>query len=140
MSEIDDTRDRVYQLENLVFELPNLMNVRLDGIESHIRTFRLTVDNSTARLAQVEKAMGFVQVEMRDLRINVMIQVRLQNERLADVESQLKTHGERLDRVEQRLNGVEQRLDRVEQHLVGVEQRLGTIETLLRSIAKKLDV
>ena len=126
MAEIDDTRDRVYQLENLVFELPNLMNVRLDGIESHIRTFRLTVDNSTARLAQVEKAMGFVQVEMRDLRINVMIQVRLQNERLAQVESQLKTHGERLDRVEQRLDGV--------------ERRLGSIETLLQSIAMKLDV
>ena len=123
MAAIDD---RMLQLENFVYELPSLMNARLDGLEGHIRAFRMSFEDHGARLGRVEKILGKLQAQVRDLRNGVMAQLKGQDDRLAAIDGRLGT-------LEESVAKLDGRQDRI-------EQRLGSIEGLLGAIAAKLDV
>ena len=147
MPEIDNLQDRVLQIENLVFDLPNLMNSRLDGVEGHIRAMRLAFEDTGARLGRIEKIQGLLQADVRDLRNGVTLQLRLQHEQTTALADEVRAQGERLARVEGRLDGVESRLDRVESRLDrvesrldGVERQLASMSVVLNAVAAKLDV
>lgn len=92
-----DTMDkRVTELENLVWEIPNLLNTRFARFEAAL------ADN-TARIASVERAMTTLQTDVRDLR--------------GGVTRQLVEQGRRLGAMEQRLGAIEQKLEEVLQRL-----------------------
>jgi hypothetical protein len=92
-----DTFDkRVTDLENPVWEIPNLLNTRFARFEAAL------ADN-TARVASVERAMTVLQTDLRDLR--------------GGVTRQLVEQDGRLGGIEQRLGGVEQKLEEVLQRL-----------------------
>ena len=112
MPDLDDIPNRLHQLENIVFDIPNILNIRLDA-------FKSMIDANGSRLGQIEKTLGMLQTDVRDMRSGVTFQLRLQMDDLARFAVQLKTQDERLG---------------------GVEQRLERIEGLLGAIAAKLDI
>jgi chromosome segregation ATPase len=143
---VTDIADRILQLENLVFELPGLMNSRLDGLEGHIRAFRMSFEDTGGRLNRIEKIIGLLQADVRDLRGGVTAQLKAQDERLAGVTAQLKAQDERLAGVtaqlkaqDERLAGFEARIAACEQSIAELTRQQVRVEQKLATVADGLD-
>jgi hypothetical protein len=78
----DTLEKRVTDVENLVWEIPNLLNTRFARFEAAL------ADN-TARLASLERTISAALIDVRDLRGGVTRQLVAQDERLASVETKL---------------------------------------------------
>lgn len=78
----DIIEKRVTDVENLVWEIPSLLNTRFARFETAL------ADN-TARLASLERTIASMLTDVRDLRGGVTRQLVAQDQRLASIEAQL---------------------------------------------------
>lgn len=78
----DTLEKRVTDVENLVWEIPNLLNTRFTRFEAAL------ADN-TARLTSLERTITSVLTDVRDLRGGVTRQLVEQDKRLAAMEGRL---------------------------------------------------
>lgn len=78
----DTIEKRIADVENLVWEIPNILNTRFARFEAAL------ADN-TARLASLERQMAAMQTDMRDLRGGVTRQLVAQDERLGAIEAKM---------------------------------------------------
>lgn len=86
----DTVEKRLSDVENLVWDIPNILNTRFARFEAAL------ADNTT-RLASLERTIASLQTDMRDLRGGVTRQLIEQDRRLADI-------GGKLDAILQRLS------------------------------------
>jgi len=89
MSDLLDKR--VTELETLVWDVPNLLNVRFARFETELASLRTAISDNTGRLTAIERAMFMIQTDMRDLRGGVTRQLIAQDERIASVQAELAT-------------------------------------------------
>ena len=85
----DTIEKRVADVENLVWDIPNLLNTRFARFEAAL------ADN-TARLVSIERTLSSALTDVRDLRGGVTRQLVEQDKRLADIEGKLDTILQRL--------------------------------------------
>ncbi len=78
--------ERVIDLESIYSDMPQLLNLRFNTIKSGL-------EEIAGRVAALEKQQSMLTTDVRDLRNGMMIQFRLQNEKI--------------DRIDQRLSNVE---------------------------------
>jgi len=78
----DTLEKRVTDIENLVWDIPNVLNARLARLEAALA-------DTTARLASLERTMTTVLTDLRDLRGGVTRQLVAQDQQLADIVGKL---------------------------------------------------
>jgi len=78
----DTIEKRIADVENLVWEIPNILNTRFARFEAAL------ADN-TVRLANLERQISAMQTDVRDLRGGVTRQLVAQDERLSAMQEQL---------------------------------------------------
>lgn len=93
-------------VETLVWEIPNLLNIRFARIETTLVEF-------SGRLVAVERAISMLQADMRDLRGGVTRQLVEQDRRLRDIETRLNQLEARFDGMDARFNGMEDMLKQI---------------------------
>jgi len=94
----DTFEQRIKDLEDLMFDLPNILNLRLESLgASH--------SEITARLGLIDKQGGMIQRDMRDLRGGVTRQLVEQDKRLSAIETRLAVIDGKLDAILARLPG-----------------------------------
>ena len=80
---------RVHELETLVWEIPNILNLRFDRFDGESRAMRTAVDDNTSRLILLERSLGLMQIDMRDLRGGVTQMLIAQDRTIADLKSKV---------------------------------------------------
>lgn len=87
----DDVSDllekRVGEVETLVWEIPNLLNVRFQRFETELASLRGAIVDNTTRLQAIERAMTMLQTGMRDLRGGVTRQLIAQDQRISEMKA-----------------------------------------------------
>jgi chromosome segregation ATPase len=117
-----DTFDkRVGELETLVWEIPNLLNVRFARFETEFISVRGAIADNTTRLASLERTMTALQTDMRDLRGGVTRQLVEQDRRLGTIEKQLEEQDRRLGAIEQQLAAQDRRLAAMESDVAAIK-------------------
>ena len=94
---------RLADLENLVWETPNLVNTRFERFDSEFASLRNAIVDNTLRLKALERALILMQADMRDLRSGVTRQLVEQDKRLGSMEGKLSHMDGKLDEILQRL-------------------------------------
>ena len=90
-------------VENLLWELPNLLNTRFTRFDAELSALRVAISDNTKRVESLERTMTLIQTDMRDLRGGVTRQLVEQDKRLAVIET-------KIDRLEAKIEEVLQRL------------------------------
>ena len=78
----DTFEQRIKDLEDLMTDLPSLLNLRLEGLTA-------AQSEMSARLALVDKQLGMIQRDLRDLRGGVTRQLVEQDKLLKDILARL---------------------------------------------------
>lgn len=130
---------RVADIETLVWEIPNLLNLRFARFETAI------ADNAS-RTAALERVMVGLQSDVRDLRGAVTRQLVEHDRRLNAIEQKLADQARLLNAQDARMSAMEQTLADQDRHLGAMEQtltdqgrHLGAIEQKLADQDQKLD-
>lgn len=108
---------RLADLENLVWETPNLVNTRFERFDSEFASLRNAIVDNTLRLKALERALILMQADMRDLRSGVTRQLVEQDKRLAGIEQQLSGQDKRLGAMDGKLAHIDGKLDEILQRL-----------------------
>ena len=90
-------------VENLLWELPNLLNTRFTRFDAELSALRVAISDNTKRVESLERTMTLIQTDMRDMRGGVTRQLVEQDKRLAVIET-------KIDRLEAKIEEVLQRL------------------------------
>ena len=136
---MDDVLDkRMDQLENMVWEFPTMINTRFARFDTEFTSIRNALVDNTTRIVGLERAVGMLQVDVRDMRSGVTRQLMEQDKRLAAMEDRLSGVEGQLSGVEGQLSGVEGRLSGVEGRLSGVEGRLSGVEGRLSGVESEM--
>ena len=98
------------EMETLVWETPQLINIRFERFDSEFASMRDAIVDNTLRLKALERAMMLIQADMRDLRSGVTPQLVEQDKRRAGLEQKVGEIEHRLDGQDKRLGGIEQTL------------------------------
>jgi hypothetical protein len=114
----DVLEQQVKDIEDLIADIPHMLNLRLEGITA-------AQNETSARIALLDKQMSMVLRDLRDLRGGVTRQLVAQDERLSKMESHL---GERLGGMESHLG----------ERLGKMESQLGAIEVTLQEVVRRL--
>ena len=101
---------RLTERETLVWETPQLINIRFERFDSEFASMRNAIVDNTLRLKALERAMVLIQADMRDLRSGVTRQLVEQDKRLAGIEQQLGGQDKQLAGIEQMLAEILRRL------------------------------
>lgn len=112
---VDTIDKRLGDLEAIVTDLPELLNLRLERIDVALRDNAARFDEMSGRMNLLDKQMGMLIRDLRDMRGGVTRQLVEQDKRLATME--------------QRLDALEQRFGAIEQRFSALEQRFGAMET-----------
>lgn len=117
---MSDVEKRLNELESLVWDLPNLIDLRLGRVES-------SYAEVSGRLSRIDRTLVVLQTDMRDLRGGVTRQLVAQDARLARME-------ERIARMEARIERMEERIERMEGPLVGIEKQMVELKSELSGL------
>ena len=122
---------RVADPEALIADLPDLLNIRFERVNA-------TLSEHTARFNLMDKQMGMLVRDMRDLRGGVTRQLVEQDKRVGGIEQKLDEQDRRLGGIEQKLGEQDRRLSAIEQKLEGQDRRLDAIEQQLGEVLSRL--
>lgn len=85
----DTLEKRVGDLEALVGDIPEMINLRLERIDSVLQAHTARFDEMAGRLNLLDRQMGMITRDMRDMRGGVTRQLVEQDNRLASIERKL---------------------------------------------------
>ena len=85
----DTIEKRVLDLENLMSEIPEILNLRNERFENAMRENTSRFDEMGGRLNLLDRQMGMMVRDMRELRGAVTRQLIAQDERLAKIEGEV---------------------------------------------------
>ena len=116
---------RIKDIEELVFDIPHLLEARLNVVTVSYQEMAATLSSlprqmsaaneaASARINMLERQMAQMLREMRDLR--------------GGVTAQMAIHGRSVEALEQRVGALEQRFGALEQRFGALEQRFGALE------------
>ncbi len=120
-----DFEQRVKDMEDLIADIPHLVTLRMETLVAVQR-------ETSGRLDHLDRQIGVLMRDIRDMRGGVTRMLVEQDKRLA-------RHDDRFTALEDRLTGVEVRLTGVEVRLTGVEDRLTGVEAKVDDMNGKLD-
>ena len=83
----DTLDDRVSNLEIMMSELPQIMNLRQERLENHMRDNAARFDEMGGRLNLLDRQMGMLVRDVRDLRGGVTRQLIAQDERISELKT-----------------------------------------------------
>ncbi len=150
----DMSEKRVGDMESLVWEIPNILNLRFERFQTEHAFFRKAIEDNTDRLKSIERIMMLVQADMRDRRSGVTRQLVAQDETIralvkrvealdGEVNRQFATIDQRLKALEvgqtaleRRQAALEKGLDALEKGLHALEKRQAALEEGLEALAK----
>ena len=85
---------RLTDIETIVWEFPNLINTRFERFDVETASLqrgqdslRLAISDLTARVVQVERILGALQIDMRDMRAGITRHMLSQSKRMDAVEA-----------------------------------------------------
>jgi chromosome segregation ATPase len=125
--------ERVQSLETIYTDIPYIMNLRFERINAQW-------DEVSGRLGLLDKQVGMLMRDMRDIRGGVTRILVEQEKRLNGIDARLDGIERRLDGLERRLGEVETRQGSLEQRMGTLEQKLGALEVLHTATNTKLDL
>ena len=108
---------RVSEIETLVWEIPNLLNIRFARFETEVASLRGAIVDNTGRLVSMERAMSMLQIDMRDLRGGVTRQLVAQDERIAELGQQFKELRTEFGGMKSDIGGIKQTLEEIVRRL-----------------------
>ena len=126
---MSDVEKRLNELESLVWDLPNLIDLRLGRVES-------SYVEVSGRLSRIDRTLVVLQTDMRDLRGGVTRQLVAQDARLARMEERIEHIEERIERMEGPLVGIEKQMAEFKSELSGLKE---STSAMLAAILAKLD-
>lgn len=136
---------RVAEVETLVWEIPNLMNLRFGRYETELSSMRTAIVDNTGRLVAVERAMIMIQTDMRDLRGGVTRQLIAQDQRLADLEQGLLAMRGDVAGIKDDIAGTKSDTEDIKSEIAGTKSEIGglsgrvaTLETEIRGIKTEI--
>ncbi len=127
-----DFEQRVKDMEDLIADIPHLVTLRMETLVAVQR-------ETSGRLDHLDRQIGVLMRDIRDMRGGVTRMLVEQDKRLARHDDRFTALEDRLTGVEVRLTGVEVRLTGVEVRLTGVEDRLTGVEAKVDDMNGKLD-
>ena len=136
----DVIEKRVTDIETLVWDIPNLLNLRFTRFETEVASLRGAIADNTSRVASVERAMTAMQVDMRDLRGGVTRQLVEQDRVLVAMGVTLKDQDRRLDAMGTSLKEQDRVLDAMGTSLKEQDRVLDAMGTSLKVQDRRLDV
>ena len=116
---------KIADIESLAFSFGDMLNTRVGRFDAEFTDIR-------SRFSYLDRAIGMLQTDVRDLRSGVTHQLRGQDDRLRAIE-------QRLEAVESGQRTIEQRLEAVESGQQVIAGRFAPIESKLDRILQKLD-
>jgi uncharacterized coiled-coil protein SlyX len=120
----DVIEKRVTDIETLVWDIPNLLNLRFTRFETEVASLRGAIADNTSRVASVERAMAAMQIDMRDLRGGVTRQLVEQDRVLNAMGTSLKEQDGVLATMGTSLKEQDRVLDVIVKKLDDILQRL----------------
>lgn len=143
----DMSEKRVGDMESLVWEIPNILNLRFERFQTEHAFFRKAIEDNTDRLKSIERIMMLVQADMRDRRSGVTRQLVAQDETIralvkrvealdGEVNRQFATIDQRLKALEVGQTALERRQAALEKGLDALEKRQAGLEEGLEALAK----
>ncbi len=126
---MSDVEKRLNELESLVWDLPNLIDLRLGRVES-------SYAEVSGRLSRIDRTLVVLQTDMRDLRGGVTRQLVAQDARLARMEERIERMEERIERMEGPLVGIEKQMVELKSELSGLKE---STSAMLAAILAKLE-
>jgi archaellum component FlaC len=116
---------RVTEVETLVWEIPNLLNVRFARFETEIASLRGAIVDNTGRLAAMERAMTMVQTDMRDLRGGVTRQLVAQDARIGEIAQQVADVKTEIGGVRAEIGGMRAEIGGMKADIGGMKAEIG---------------
>lgn len=126
---MSDVEKRLNELESLVWDLPNLIDLRLGRVES-------SYAEVSGRLSRIDRTLVVLQTDMRDLRGGVTRQLVAQDARLARMEERIARMEARIERMEGPLVGIEKQMVELKSELSGLKE---STSAMLAAILAKLE-
>ena len=129
----DIIEKRVGDIESLVWEIPNILNLRFERFQTEHAFFRKAIEDNTDRLKAIERIIALVQADMRDLRGGVTHQLVAQDETIRDLVKRLDAlEGE----VKRQFATIDQRLKALEMGQAALEKRQAALAKGQDALAK----
>jgi len=120
-----ELEQRVKDMEDLIADIPHLVTLRMETLVAAQR-------ETSGRLDHLDRQIGVLMRDVRDMRGGVTRMLVEQDKRLA-------RHDERFTALEDRLTGVEGRLTGVEGRLTSVEAKVDDMNGKLDRIITRLN-
>ena len=132
---VDTIEKRVSDLEALLADLPELVNLRLERFDNAVRDNTARFDEMAGRLNLLDKQMGMLLRDMRDLRGGVTRQLVEQDKVIRSLDERVGKLEERVARLE---SLVAELRSLIEERMGSLETKFGTFEEMLKEILKRL--
>lgn len=121
---VGEVERRLGNIEDLIVDLPQVMNLRLETIVAAQR-------ETSGRMNLMEQQLAMLSRDVRDMRGGVTRMLVAQDKRLDEMSS-------RIEKLEGRMDGLDSRMDRIEGEMSGIKAQLATLTDAVSRLADRL--
>jgi chromosome segregation ATPase len=123
-STTDLLHKRVSEQESIVWDIPNLMNLRFTRFDTEFASMRGAIADNTGRLQAVERAMTHMRADMRDLRGGVTRQLVAQDAQLQEMKAGIDELKSDVGQLKSDVNALKSNVASIERSVEEVLRRL----------------
>ena len=130
---IEALTKRVENMEDLIADIPVLLNARLETIAAGY-------NETGARLVVIDKQLAILTRDLRDMRGAVTRQLLAQDERLREIDARFDAHDSKFTTIDEKLASMDGKLAEIREHLTAIAGRVEAHSSKYAAMDQKLDI